>query len=179
MNLDELRARIDALDAQRAAALEIACEALSVRMQRRIRETLGLAYSTGCALHKLPEAAVAIASVTTRAENIDRAFGALAEEVERLTAEPPDESEIAAARSRVVSRMLRRRLSSAGESFALAGDVLLRGGRCEMRMAAGATDGEVAAAAGLLAPGRAVFVRLRPEAGNGEKIPAPPGMMGR
>ena len=171
--------RIDNPDPRSAAALAVACEVLSRRMQGRIRETLGLAYSTGCALETIQGAAVAVASLATRGENLEQAFTALRGEVEDLAGRPPGAAEIAAARSRLVSRLLRRRLSSAGESFALAADLVLRGGRCEAQLAARAADAEIAAAAGLLAPGRAVYLRLSPGAGEDEKTSVPRGMMGR
>lgn len=171
--------RVDSLEPDEAAALEIACEVLSRRMQQRIREVEGLAYSTGCSLRLLHGTAVALAAVTTRGENADAAAAALAAEIERLDAEPPSPEEIATARSRAVSRLLRRFLDSAGRSFGIAEDLYLRGAGDESGLLAAAPDGEVVAAARLLSPAKALQVRLRASEGTPEKKSPPPGMMRR
>ncbi|MDD3642491.1 MAG: insulinase family protein [Candidatus Krumholzibacteria bacterium] len=171
--------RIDAPSAEEAAALEIACEVLGRRMQQQIREVEGLAYSTGCSLRLLPGTAVALAAVTTRGENEEEAAAALATEIARLSAEPPADGEIATARSRAVSRLMRRFLDSAGQSFGLAEDVVLRGGRDESALLAGVPAGAVREAARLLDPGSALRVDLRGSGGSPEKKSLPPGMMRR
>jgi predicted Zn-dependent peptidase len=171
--------RIDGLSPEDAAATEIACEVLSMRMQSQIREVLGLAYSTGCSLRLLEGTAVALASVTTQGGNEGEADAALMVELARLGEEPPAPGEIATARSRAVSRLMRRSLDSAGRSFSVAGDRFLLAGKDESALIAAIPDGAVAAAALFLAPEDALRVRLRGSEGTPEKKSPPPGMMRR
>lgn len=171
--------RIDGPGPAEAAALEIACEVLSRRMQLRIRESLGLAYATGCSLRLLPGTAVALAAVTTRGENEGEAAAALDAEIARLRAEPPSAGEIATARSRAVSRLMRRFLDSAGRSFGLAEDLFLRGGKDEPALLASVPDEAVVRAAASLEPETALLARLAGSGEPPEKKSPPPGMMRR
>ena len=171
--------RIDGLPPETAAALAVAAEVLSRRMQLDIRETRGLAYSTGCSMTQVAGHAVVTASLGTRGENSGKAETALKEDIEGLAANPPTPGEIAAARSRLVSRLSRRELSCAGEALGIALDSLYRGGRDGLELITAVRGGEVMEMAGLLVWENALFVRLLPSGEVPEKKSMPAGMMRR
>jgi zinc protease len=159
-----------------AAALLVAAEILSRRMQLELREKQGLAYSTGCSVELLPEGAVVIASIGTRAQNIDAADAGLRGEIERISSGAPGPEEVRTAVNRLVGRRSRSELSSINEAHAAGRDLFVTGepislkGRIERVTAA-----EVTAAAGLFPLDRAVFVRLVPS-GEGRERTMPPAM---
>jgi hypothetical protein len=87
--------------------------------------------------------------------------------------------EAAAARSRLVSRLSRRELSSTGEALGIALDHLYRDGRDGLELIAAVPSGEVLEMAGRLGWETALFVRLLPSGEAPEKKSMPPGMMRR
>jgi predicted Zn-dependent peptidase len=167
------------LSDREAAALAVAAEALSRRMQLDIRETRGLAYSTGCSMTQVAGHLVVTASLGTRGENAGEAETALREDIEGLVADPITSMEAAAARSRLVSRLSRRELSSTGEALGIALDHLYRDGRDGLELIAAVPSGEVLEMAGRLGWETALFVRLLPSGEAPEKKSMPPGMMRR
>lgn len=174
--------RVDGPSPRRAAALGIACEVLGKRMQLGIRETLGLAYSTGCGVSHSKGVSVAVARVMTGGGKIEEASKALDEAVEGLASSPPRTGEIEAARSRLLGRMARRDLSCAGEAFSTALDLYLRDGEPLELLTAGATEAEVLSAAEELEAAGALYLRMAPsEAGEERegKKSMPPGVMRR
>ncbi|HSG27825.1 MAG TPA: insulinase family protein, partial [Candidatus Krumholzibacterium sp.] len=170
------------------AAASIAAEVLSMRMQLQIRETEGLAYSTGCSASLMPGVAVISASVSTRAENLEIATEALRNEISRLAAEPPSAGEIETARRRVLGRFSRRELSSINEAFAVGLDLLIRDGAGLGRLIAGLpASGVLDILSRVMTPDASVLLRMVPGSesapkgppGGMEKKSPPPGMMGR
>jgi predicted Zn-dependent peptidase len=163
---------------EKAAALSIACEILSRRMQLSIRETEGLSYSTGSSATHLSGASYAVASLSTRGENLDKAMEALEREISSLSGNPPSSEEISIARSRILSRMARRRMSSANEALFLALDRHIRGGEgIEELISSVGSEEILRLTGGLLTMERAVVVRLLPSDGAPEKKSMPPAMM--
>jgi len=171
--------RVDNLSAKEIAALAVACEVLSRRMQLDIRETRGLAYSTGCSMTQVAGYAVITARLGTRGENADRAEEALMENIEGFSTDPVTAEETATARSRLLSRLSRRELSCAGEALGICLDHLYRGGTDRLGLVAAAPFEAVSAMAGSLAPEKAVFIRLLPGENATEKKSMPPGMIRR
>jgi hypothetical protein len=171
--------RLDNLYPEDIAALAVACEVLSRRMQLDIRETRGLAYSTGCSMTQVGGYAVVTAGLGTRGENAERAEKALMENVEGFRIDPVAEEEVATAKSRLLSRLSRRELSCAGEALGMCLDRLLRGGKDRLGLVATAPFEAVSRMAGMLDPGKGVFIRLLPGEMGSEKKSMPPGMMRR
>ncbi len=171
--------RIDGLHGGEIAALAVASEVLSMRMQLDIRETRGLAYSTGCSMTQVAGHAVVIAGLGTRGENAGKAETALKEAIEAFAVDPPTRAEAVAAKSRLVSRLSRRELSCAGEALGIALDHLYRGGIDGLELIAAASPEEVVEMAGRLIWDSALFVRLLPGENAPEKKSMPPGMMRR
>ncbi len=171
--------RVDNLSAEEMAALAVACEILSRRMQLDIRETRGLAYSTGCSMTQVGGYAVISAGLGTRGVNADKAEKALRENIEGISADPVTAEEAATAKSRLVSRLSRRELSCAGEAFGICLDRLYRGGTDRYGLIVAAPFESVRELAGRLAWGKALFVRLLPGENATEKRSMPPGMMRR
>jgi predicted Zn-dependent peptidase len=171
--------RLDSLFPGEIAALSVAAEALSRRMQLDIRETRGLAYSTGCSMTQVGGYAVVTASLGTRAENVEEAEKALRDDIEGLSADPIMAAEADAARSRLVSRLSRRELSSAGEALGIGLDQLFRGDKDGLELIAAAPLESVLEAVGRLRLEGALLVRLLPSGEPEEKKSMPPGMMGR
>ncbi len=165
-------------DPERAAAIMIAAEILSRRMQLEIREVMGLAYSTGCGVTLLPGGCAVIAALGTREENSDTALAALRGQIRSLTQSPPDEGEIETARKRLVSRSERRELSSINEAFSAGLDLLLREGAETEYLLYSVTPQEVIA---VIESGfnieKAVLVRLSPAEEGSDKKMHPAGMM--
>ncbi len=171
--------RIDGLSAEEIAALAVASEALSRRMQLDIRETRGLAYSTGCSMTQIAGHVVVTAGLGTRGENAAKTETALKGNIEGFAGNPPTPGEVAAAKSRLVSRLSRRELSCAGEALGIALDHLYRGGRDGLELIAAVSSGEVLKMAAHLTWENALFVRLLPSGEAPEKKSMPPGMMRR
>jgi predicted Zn-dependent peptidase len=170
---------IDGLTNKQFAALAVAAEALSRRMQLDIRETQGLAYSTGCGMKRVSGKAVVTARLGTRPENAEKAETALKANIEAFKADPPTAAETAAAKSRLVSRLSRRQLSSAGEALGTALDGLYRGGYDGLDLISEVHPDEVSFMAAYLDLEKALITRLKPAGKGGEKKSMPPGMMGR
>jgi zinc protease len=163
-------------DPDRLAALLVAAQVLSRRMQLELREKQGLTYSTGCDVTLLPGGAVAMATIGTRGQNLEAAESGLRAEIERLASEPPAQKEIEIARSRLLGRRARSELSSINEASAAGRDLFMTGETTPMNARiARITAEDVAGAAAGLAIERAQFVRLVPGGGEGEE-PAPPAM---
>jgi predicted Zn-dependent peptidase len=171
--------RIDGMTNKMFAAMAVAAEALSRRMQLDIRETRGLAYSTGCSMTRVSSRAVVTARLGTRPGNSEEAETALEEVVRGIEVDPLTPAETAAARSRLVSRLSRRELSSAGEALGMALDGLYRGGIDGLALISSVHPDEVAAMADRLAWDSALITRLLPGEKAPEKKSMPPGMMGR
>jgi predicted Zn-dependent peptidase len=171
--------RIDGLSAEEAAALSVAAEALSRRMQLDIRETRGLSYSTGCSVSMAGGYAVVTAYLGTRGKNLTEAETALRENIEKLATDALTETEGATARSRLLSRLSRRELSCSGEAFAIGQDALSRDGKDGLRLRAEAPHGDILEAAARLEWDKALLIKLLPSENGGEKKSMPPAMMGR
>ena len=171
--------RVDGLSAEEIAALAVSCEILSRRMQLDIRETRGLAYSTGCSMTQVAGYAVITARLGTRGENADKAEKALRENIEGISADPVTAAEAATAKSRLVSRLSRRELSCAGEALGISLNHLYRGGTDGMELIAAAPFEAVREMAGRLIWEKTLFVRLLPSGEPPEKKSMPPGMMRR
>ena len=163
-------------DPDKLAALLVAAQVLSRRMQLELRERQGLTYSTGCGVTLLPGCAVAMATIGTRGRNMEAAESGIKAEIERLAAEPPTPDEIETAKSRLLGRRARSGLSSINEASAAGSDLYMTGVTVPMNdRVARATAGAVSSAAAALAIERALLVRLVPGEGAREKS-APPGM---
>ncbi|MBN1884551.1 MAG: insulinase family protein [Candidatus Krumholzibacteriota bacterium] len=163
------------------AALRVAAEVLSRRMQEEIRETRGLAYSTGCGARLLPGAVVVSATVGSRAANLDEVSAVLDSLIRSLAEAPPTAEETAAATDRLRGRLARRLLSSVNEAADLGLRLFLYpgepGGENVTAVDAAAVQ---AAIVRRLDPAGGVAVRLLPGA---DEPPAPrrrppPGMPG-
>jgi zinc protease len=154
------------------AALMIAGEALSRRMQLEMREKEGLAYSIDCSVAAVPAGAIVMAYLVTGAQRVDEAERALSREIRGLGEHPPDEAEIEIAKNRILGWRARSELSSINEAWALGFDLLLRGDRPYRSMnelIAGASPADVRSAAREIMPWRrGTVVRLLPEAHRGE-----------
>jgi hypothetical protein len=137
-------------------------------MQLVIRERMGLAYSTGCRVALLPGRAVAIASVGTRAGNLDEAQSALEGEIGALGADPPTEHEISTAISRLLGGWGRRELSSINRAHALGlGYHLFGESRTPLAGFVGAvTTDDFGIIVDRMSVDQAVLVRLLPETGT-------------
>ncbi|MBU8922818.1 MAG: insulinase family protein [Bacteroidales bacterium] len=161
-----------------AAALIVASEVLSRRMQLQIREVEGLAYSTGCSALPYPGAAISIAYVNTGGENLETASTSLEREIRGLLSAPPDEDETALARRRLIARLTRREMSSINKAFAMGLDILLREGSTAQTLLGGVTSIDVQrTVAEVMEMENAVFVRLKPAPGAPEKKSMPMRMM--
>ncbi|HEM47587.1 MAG TPA: insulinase family protein, partial [Alphaproteobacteria bacterium] len=168
------------VEAGEAAALQVGAEVLGRRMQEEIRETRGLAYSTGCGASLYPGAVVVSATIGSRADNLAEVAAVLDSLIRSLTTSPPTDEETAAAKSRLRGRLARRHLSSASEAAALGVELFLfpeavAGNRLAAVDAPAVRD----ALARRIDPDGGVTVRLLP--GEGERpvrrMP-PPGMPG-
>ncbi len=171
--------RIDGLSRDQAAAMACAAEVLSRRMQLDIRETRGLAYSTGCSMAMVAGHAVVTARLGTRGENAVEAETALKEDINGLDDDFLTPEEVSAARSRLVSRLSRRELSSAGEALGIGLDRLYRDGTDDLELIARVQYNQVREMAAHLIWENALFVRLLPGENVPEKKSMPPGMMRR
>ncbi len=171
--------RIEALSGGEIAAMAVAAEALSRRMQLDIRETRGLAYSTGCSMARISNRVVVTARLGTRGENAEEAEKALKENIKGLDEDLLTQVETAAARSRLISRLSRRELSSAGEALGIGLDRLYRDGTDGLEMIAGVRYDRVREMAARLIWDEVLLVRLLPGEGAPEKKSMPPGMMRR
>jgi zinc protease len=160
--------------AEETAALLVAAEILGKRMQQELREKQGLTYSTGCGVTLVPGGAVAVASIGTRAQNLEIAEEGLKREIERFGGEPPAPAEVRTAMSRLLGRWSRSELSSINEAYAACRDIFITGGNSPMRsLVERITADDVAGAAGrAFSVDRAVLVRLVPGgSGGGETMP--------
>ena len=164
-------------DPDRAAALLVAAEVLSRRMQQELREKQGLAYSTGCGVTILPEGAVVIASIGTRAQNIEIADKGIRAEIERLASEGPSPEEVRTAINRLVGRRSRSELSSINQALAVCRDLFIQGEIVSMknRIWSVTAPDVTAVAIGSFPLDGAVFVRLVPS-GEGAERKMPPAM---
>jgi predicted Zn-dependent peptidase len=111
----------------RTAALVVAGEVLSRRMQLELREKQGLSYSIECGVTPYPGGAVAIAYLGTGAQRVEEARASLEREIRGLAGRPPDDAEIEIAKSRLLGRRARSELSSVNAAYVLGFDLLLRG----------------------------------------------------
>ena len=161
-------------DPDRIAALLVAAQVLSRRMQLELREKQGLTYSTGCGVTLLPGGAVAMATIGTRGQNIDAAESGLKGEIERLALEPPAATEIETAKSRLLGRRARSELSSINAASAACRELFMMGEELPMnaRIARVVVE-DVSTAAASLAIERALLVRLVPGEGNKEESATP------
>ncbi len=164
-------------DPDRIAALLVAAEVLSRRMQLELRERQGLAYSTGCGVELLPGGAVVIASIGTRAQNIEVADKGVRSEIERLASEPPSPGEVLTAINRLVGRRSRSELSSINQALAACHDLFVTRGSVSMksRIERVKVDRVTEIAGGSFPLSGAVFVRLVPS-GEGTERHMPPAM---
>jgi zinc protease len=164
-------------DPDQAAALLVAAEILSRRMQQELREKQGLAYSTGCGVKLLPEGAVVIASIGTRAQNLETAQAGIRAEIERLVSDPPGPEEVRTAINRLVGRRSRSELSSINQAFAACRDLYITGETLPMkrRIERVTADAVRESASGSFLLGKAVFVRMIPS-GEGVDRKMPPAM---
>ena len=163
-------------DPDRLAALLVASQVLSRRMQLELREKQGLTYSTGCGVTLIPGGAVAMASIGTRGQNLEAAESGLKAEIERLVSELPDHKEIEIAKSRLLGRRSRTELSSINEASSACRDLFMTGEPIPMNARiAGVTAENVVSALTVLALDRALLVRLVP--GEGSKVKSTPPAM--
>ncbi|MCK4549421.1 MAG: hypothetical protein KAU49_04600, partial [Candidatus Krumholzibacteria bacterium] len=171
--------RIDGLSGKQIAAMAVAAEALSRHMQLDIRETRGLAYSTGCSMALVAGHAVVTARLSTRGENAETAETALKGNIQGVDGDFLTPEAVAAARSRLVSRLSRRELSSAGEALGIGLDRLYRDGTDNLELIARVQYDLARKMAAHLIWENALFVRLLPSGEAPEKKSMPPGMMRR
>ncbi len=161
-----------------AAALIVASEVLSRRMQLQIREVEGLAYSTGCSALPYPGAAISMAYVNTGGVNLEIASTSLEREIRGLLSAPPDEDEIALARRRLIAKLTRREMSSINKAFAMGLDSMLRAGNTAQTLIGAVTSADVQRTiTEVMEMESAAFVRLRPAPGGAEKKSMPMRMM--
>ena len=109
------------------AAASVAGEILARRMQRVLREKLGLAYAIDCSVSPLPGGAAVMAYLGTGAARLEEARAALEGEIRGLRERPPEDEEIATAKSRLSGKRSRSELSSVNGAYALGLGVLLGG----------------------------------------------------
>jgi predicted Zn-dependent peptidase len=154
------------------AAVLVASEILSRRMQLELREKRGLAYSIECVATPLPGGAVVIAYLGTGAQRLDEARAALEEEVRALGTRAPDAAEVEIAKNRLLGKRGRSELSSINAAYALGFDLLLCGDLPYEPMkglVAAAAAGDVRGAVEtIMAWDRASVLRLVPEAAPGK-----------
>jgi zinc protease len=160
----------------RLAAILVAAQILSRRMQLELREKQGLTYSTGCGVTLLPGGAVAMATIGTRAQNLDIAESGLKAEIASLISEPPSPVETETAKSRLLGRRARSELSSINEASAAGRDLFMTNAAFPMneRISRVSAEDIVSAVAGF-AIERALLVRLVPGE-RGREESAPPAM---
>lgn len=163
-------------DPNRLAALLVASQVLSRRMQLELREKQGLTYSTGCGVTFIPGGAVAMATIGTRGQNLEAAESGLKAEIERLASLPPDQGEIEIAKSRLLGRRARSELSSINEASSACRDLFITGEPIPMneRIARVAAE-DIVSATAALSLDRALIVKLLPGEGSGERS-MPPAM---
>ncbi|MBN1163151.1 MAG: insulinase family protein [Candidatus Krumholzibacteriota bacterium] len=160
-----------------AAALKVAGEVLSRRMQLQIREVEGLAYSTGCGVSVLERSAVAMASLSTRRENLDSALVSLRRQLEQLYLQPPTSQEVITAKNRLLARSARRELSSINQAYALGLDLFLRRGSSQSYWLNRVGQREVEdMIKESFDPSRGVLIKLIPVEGGEEKKSMPRSM---
>ena len=164
--------------AAETAAVIVASEILSRRMQLEIREVQGLAYSTGCYARYHQGAVSVMASVGTRKENLDKATKALKNEITSLSEKPATVEETGIAKNRLLSRLARRELSSINEAFSMGLDLFFGGGERWSTLIESVSDRDVEAViSGLFLGEKMVFVRMIPEDGIEKKKAMPMRMM--
>ncbi|MBN2070532.1 MAG: insulinase family protein [Candidatus Krumholzibacteriota bacterium] len=172
--------RLDDPSIREKAAATVAAEILSRRMQLQIRETLGLAYSTGASVKYLENAIQVTASVATGIENLEKATDALKKEITGLFEDKASSEEIAIARNRIISRLARRTLSSIDQAFSMASDIFLWDGTSKSLLLEEVTDEDVHSTVGThFSIDRMVIVRMIPSAEGDVKKSPPAGMMRR
>jgi predicted Zn-dependent peptidase len=160
----------------RLAVLLVTAQILSRRMQLELREKQGLTYSTGCGLTLLPGGGVAMATIGTRAQNLDIAESGLKTEIGRLISEPPSPDETETAKSRLLGRRARSELSSINEASAAGRDLFMTGVSVPMNeRIARVTAEDIASAVARFAIERALLVKLVPGEGKKEES-VPPAM---
>jgi len=99
------------------ASMIVAVEVLSRRMQERIREEQGLAYSTGCTIIATSQYLVVRAYAGVSPENAQIADSLIVRCIEGLKEKPPSADEIELAKKRALGRRLRRELSSDTQAY--------------------------------------------------------------
>jgi len=149
------------------AAASVAAEILARRMQLELREKRGLAYSIDCSASPLPGGAAVTAYLGTGAARLEEARAALEAEIRGLRERPPDDGEIATAKSRLLGKRSRSELSSVNGAYALGLGVLLGGDGAPLPLGpavASARDEDVRSIVErTLVWERAVEIRLVPE----------------
>ena len=99
------------------ASMIVAAQVLSRRMQERIREEHGLAYSTGCTIIPTSQYLVVRAYAGVSPENARIADSLIVRCMEGLKENPPSADEIELAKKRALGRRLRRELSSDTQAY--------------------------------------------------------------
>ena len=163
---------------EEAAAASVASELLSRRMQLEIRETQGLAYSTGASVKFFEGALMITASLGTRKENLEKATEALKREIQGLGIDPVTAGEVVIAKNRMISKLARRRLSSINKAFSIGFDIFLCGGSSRSALIEDVSVEEIKSVIDdLLLGDEMVLVRTIPEEGGERKKMMPAGKM--
>ena len=131
------------------------------------------------AMTRISDRVVVTARLGTRGENAKEAETALKENITGLGDDLLIPGETVAAKSRLVSRLSRRELSSAGEALGIGLDHVYRGGTDDLVLISQVQHDQVREMEAYLKWGNALFVRILPGENAPEKKSMPPGMMRR
>jgi zinc protease len=100
-----------------AAAIRVAAEVLSTRLQLNLREKQGLAYSVGAGANFDRDFGWFICSMGTGVANFGRARDGILAEIEKLKAEGPNGEELETAQNSIWGTSLTRRLSRINQAY--------------------------------------------------------------
>jgi len=100
-----------------AAAIRVAAEVLSTRLQLNLREKQGLAYSVGAGATFDRDFGWFICSMGTGAANFERARDGILAEIEKLKTEGPTGEELETAKNSIWGTSLTRRLSRINQAY--------------------------------------------------------------
>ncbi len=99
------------------AAIQLAAEVLSSRLQLNLREKQGLAYSVGAGVSFDRDFGWYVCTMGTGAANYERARDGILAEIEKLKAEGPTDDELETAKNSIWGTSLTRRLSRINQAY--------------------------------------------------------------